>query len=60
MPKSPNIQIPRDLFTPMRTAIREGAKDSRRADRVLHDETRDLLCEADDQARNYVDSRTKL
>lgn len=53
-----SIRIPRPMFELMRKAIREGAKDSRRDDRVLHDSTRDLLVEADDQVRDFLDART--
>lgn len=56
---SKTIQVPRELYGLMRTAIRLAARDSRRDDRVLHDTTRDALTEASDALEDFQDARVK-
>lgn len=58
MPKPENITIKRTLFATLVKAARLGARDSRRDDRVLHDETREALQQADDAARDFLDARS--
>lgn len=55
-----NIQIPRALYRQMRDAIRAGARDTRRDDRALHDETRKLLQDANDAVSDFQDERGRL
>lgn len=59
-PKTQNILIPRSLYRQMREAIRAGARDTRRDDRVLHDETRKLLQDANDAVSDFQDERGRL
>lgn len=56
----PGMRIPKSLFRQMREAIRAGSRDSRRDDRVLHDETRDLLQDANDAISDWQDQRGGL
>lgn len=57
--KTKTKQIPIPLFEQMRAAIRAGARDSRKDDRVLHDETRELLVQANDALTDWQDSRSR-
>lgn len=55
--KPQNIQIPRALYRAMRDAIRMVERDSRRDDRVLHDETIEKVKSANDDLTEYQDAR---
>lgn len=60
MSKPKNLTVPRELFASMVKAIRLAARDSRKQDRVLHDESRDALTVADDGVRDFVDGRSGI
>ena len=50
-------QVPRDVWSAVRRALRATARDSRRKDRVLHDSTRTLIETAIDALDEWQDSK---
>lgn len=53
-----HIRITLDLWRATVRAVRLGARDSRNTDRVLHDESRVALQQADDLVRDFLDERS--
>lgn len=52
--KPKTMRIPRALWRQMVDALRAAARDSRRDDRVLHDETREMVVDATDAATDWM------
>jgi hypothetical protein len=51
------MQLPQSLVLLMRDALRAAERDSRRDDRVLHNETRDIISQANDEYTKWQDAR---
>ncbi len=58
-PKERRIQLPAGLVFQMLDALRATDRDSRRDDRALHDETRDMVADACDAWNRHQDARLR-